>query len=137
MAGVLEEVVAFLAAEGLGTAGTDLFTSRMPDTPDACGCVYAEGGVPPDPGFGSSALRFESPAIVVVFRGAALDYDTPMANSKTALASLTSVEAPTTLTGTIYNWIHALHSPFPLDKPDEKQRPSVTCTYLTEKELTA
>jgi len=137
MAGVLEEIVAFLDTEGLGTAGTDLFTGRMPDTPDACGCVYETGGIAPDLGFGSSAVRFESPAIQVVFRGAALDYDTPRANAKTAFASLAGVEAPTTLTGTIYNWIHPLQSPFLLDKADEKQRFTIACNYLVEKAVTA
>lgn len=140
MAGVLEEIVAFLASEGLGTAGTDLFTSRMPDTPNACGCVYETGGLPPDPGFGAATLRFESPAVQIVFRGAALDYDTPRANAKTAMASMVSVEAPQTLTGTTYNTIRAQQSPFNMlgeGVTDENQRFYIACNYLIEKELTA
>ena len=137
MAGVLDEIVAFLDAEGLGTAWADLFMGSMPDDPDACGCVYETGGIPPDLGFGSSAVRFESPAIQVVFRGAPDDYATPRANAKTAFASLAGVEAPTTLTGTIYNWIHPLQSPFKLGEPDKKQRILIACNYLVEKAITA
>ena len=136
MAGVLEEIVAFLDSEGLGTAGTDLFMSRMPDTPDACGCVYETGGITPDLGFGSSLVRFESPAIQVVFRGTKLDYDGPRAKAKTAWESLAGVEAPQSLSGTIYNWIHPLQSPFLLEKPDEEERFSIAFNALIEKELT-
>ena len=136
MAGVLEEVITFLAAEGLGTDGTDLFRARMPDAPDACGVVYETGGIAPDLGFGASTVRFESPALQVVFRGAAQDYDGPRAKAKTAWASLASVEAQA-LTGTTYNWIHPLQSPFPLGEPDEKQRLSIAFNVLVEKEITA
>ncbi len=139
MAGVMEEIVTFLASEGLGTAGTDLFFGKMPATPAACGVVYETGGIAPDLGFGSSVARSESPAIQVVFRGAKEDYDGPRAKAKTAWASLVSVEAPQTLTGTIYNWIHPLQSPFVLEEPTEKNlnRWSIACNYLVEKELTA
>ena len=138
MADVLSELVAFLAAEGLGTAGTDLFFGRMPDTPDACGCVYATGGLAPDQGFGSAAVRFESPGIQIVFRGAALDYDTPNANARTAWTSLAGVNPQTALTGTTYHWVHATQSqPFLLGEPDEKQRFRIVCNYIVEKEMTA
>lgn len=139
MAGVLEEIVAFLDSEGLGTAGTDLFTGKMPAILTAVGVVYEAGGSPPDLGFGSSTARFESPAIQVVFRGAKDDYDGPRAKAKTAWASLLSVEAPQTLSGTIYNWIHPLQSPFPLEEPSEKNlnRWSIACNFLVEKELTS
>jgi len=138
MAGVLEEIVAFLDSEGLGTAGTDLFTARMPTRPDACGVIYETGGIAPDHGFGGSAVRFESPAIQVVFRGAKEDYDGPRANAKTAWTSLAGVEAQA-LSGTTYNWIHPLQSPFVLEAPSEKNmgRWSIAFNALIEKEPTA
>ena len=139
MAGVLEEIVAFLDSEGLGTAGTDLFTAKMPTAPPACGVIYETGGNSPDPGFGSSAARFESPAIQVVFRGAKEDYDGPRAQAKTAWNSLLSVSPVTALSGTIYHWIHPPHSPFVLEEPTAKNlnRWSIACNYNVEKELTA
>lgn len=136
MAGVAEEIVTFFASEGLGTAGTDLFFGRMPDKPDACICVYETGGIAPDPGFGSAVVRFESPGLQAVFRGAPLDYDTPRANAKTAAASLAGVEPQTALSGTVYHWIHRLQEPFLL-KTDEKNRHYIAFNCLSEKELTA
>lgn len=34
----------YLEAESVGTLGTDLFVSQMPDTPDNCFCIYDESG---------------------------------------------------------------------------------------------
>jgi hypothetical protein len=43
---ILEAVGNYLVAQGQGTLGTDLFLSRMPETPDACVCIYeGEGGL--------------------------------------------------------------------------------------------
>jgi hypothetical protein len=138
MAGVLEEVLAYLDAQGLGTAGTDLFHARLPKDPDACGAVYETGGIAPDLGFGSTAARFENPAIQVVFRGAPQDHDGPRAQAKTAWEKLAAVEAPQALSGTIYNWIRPLQQPFPLKKPDDTDpRWIIACNFLVEKEPTA
>jgi len=47
------------------TFGTDLFVSEMPETPDACVCVYDTGGFPPDPNH-----TYDHPSVQVRVRGA-------------------------------------------------------------------
>lgn len=131
---LLDEIVAFLAAEGLGTVSTDIFPAMMPAGPDACCAVYETGGVSPDPGFGSSTLRFENPAIQVVFRGAANDYTGPRANMQTAFDSLVGISAGQVLSSTIYYLVTALQQPFPLGGQDENRRWKIACNFLIQKD---
>lgn len=46
------------------TFGTDLFVSDMPDTPDACVCIYDSGGYDPD-----VHIQYERPTVQVRIRG--------------------------------------------------------------------
>ena len=131
---LLDEIAAFLAAEGIGTVGTDLFWAEMPATPDACGCVYASGGSSPDKALGSSGVRFEHPTIQVVFRGAPHDYSGPLAKAQAALDALVAVDVEQLLSGTKYNMITSLQPPFPMGGKDENKRWRIACNFMVEKE---
>lgn len=129
----LDEVVAFLAAEGLGTVGTDLFKAKMPATPDACGCVYESGGFSPDMALGSLTPRSENPSIQVLFRGAPDDYTGPRVKAQTAFASLIGISVDQVLSGTMYWMVTALQQPFPLGQ-DDNDRWKIVCNYSVQKD---
>jgi hypothetical protein len=44
----IEQVATYLQAGGIGTLGTNLFISNLPDSVDACVAVFDTGGMPPD-----------------------------------------------------------------------------------------
>jgi len=132
---VLDEVAVFLAAAGLGTLGIDLFKGKLPNDPDACGVLYEYGGVAPEGQFGATGIRHETPAIQVVFRGAPHDYAGPRAKAGVAFDALTNVETQA-LSGTFYHWIHAIQSPFFLQR-DDAERTLIACNFLCEKEPSA
>ena len=67
MASVLTEVVDYLATELSLTAGTNIFETILPDTPDAVVAVEETGGAAPERQFGSTAPVFEFPSIRVMF----------------------------------------------------------------------
>lgn len=45
---LISEVATYLAAQGLGTVGTDIFYAHLPDNVDNCLAVIDTGGVSPD-----------------------------------------------------------------------------------------
>lgn len=45
---LISEVATYLAAEGLGTEGTDIFHSYLPDSVDSCIGIFDTGGMQPD-----------------------------------------------------------------------------------------
>ena len=135
MANVLIEIGAKLAALGLGTVGTDIFLGELPASPYACGVVYEYGGIAPEKSFSTSTLRFETPAVQVVFRGLPGDYASPRAKAATAFAGLAAIEA-TTLSGTIYYEITPQQSPFMLTR-DENECVLIATNYLCQKEISA
>lgn len=130
---LLTEIATFLAAEGLGTLGTDLFQAKMPASPNACGAVYESGGSAPDPGFGSSSLRFENPAVQIIFRGAPDDYSGPRTKAQSAFVSMTGISTDQVLSGTKYQLVLALQQPFSLGQ-DKNDRWRISCNFLIQKE---
>jgi hypothetical protein len=63
------DIGAMLAANGVGTIGTNIFISLMPNTPDAVIALYDSGGFP-----GESGYKYEYPTIQVRIRGAKGQY---------------------------------------------------------------
>lgn len=45
---MLNEIGTYLQSQGIGTLGTDLFLSLMPDQPDNCTALFEYAGSPPD-----------------------------------------------------------------------------------------
>lgn len=71
---ILEAVGDYLAANGHGTLGTDLFLAVMPDEPDVMRCVYETGGGAPDQTMGPAAWAIDRPSLQVLCRAGRGDY---------------------------------------------------------------
>lgn len=65
MAVVIDDIAQYLATNGVGTLGTDLFKSFVPSTPDDCVTVLDTGGVKPD-----ADIPTKSPTFQVYIRAA-------------------------------------------------------------------
>lgn len=65
MANLIDDIATYLQTAGLGTVGTNIFLSYLPDTVDTGLAVIDTGGVMPD-----SYLPTKSPTIQVFIRGA-------------------------------------------------------------------
>ena len=124
---VLESVGTYLAANGQGTVGTNLFLGRLPTSPDACVAVYEYQGAPPREVFGASALIMARPRIQVVVRGARDDY--PTARDKTiAIRDLLAAITDQTLSGIRVLRLSAVGSVNPLG-PDSSDRPLLSINF--------
>ena len=62
---LISEVATYLAAEGLGTVGTNIFYSHLPDNTDECLVVLDTGGVNPD-----IYIPTKSPTFQIIIRSA-------------------------------------------------------------------
>lgn len=69
------------------TAGTDLFTNIMPETPDACVSVYDSGGDPPEPSF-----TYKYPTVQVRIRGDKGDQSPAYAQAEACQDALNGTE---------------------------------------------
>jgi Bacteriophage minor capsid protein len=124
---VLEAVGDYLAANGHGTLGTDLFLGRMPETPDLCRAVYEYEGAPPVETMGAAATAVDKPRIQVLCRGGRDDYPAARDEAQEIRALLGAV-ASVTLSGIVVLRIRPLGSVNSLG-PDGNDRPLVTVNF--------
>ena len=86
----------FLATQGVGTVGVDLFTGREPEEPHFVVTVFDSGGIPPNPKF----LRDE-PQVQCLIRGNPNDYENTWAKAQEVKDVLLGAQ-PRILNGTDY-----------------------------------
>jgi len=134
---VLNDVAAFLSAQGLGTVGVDIFIGFLPATPTPCCAVFEYGGSAPSGGFGTYGTVYEKPAVQVVFRGSPEDYLGPRTKAQTAFRALHAV-APGALPGVTpstpnYLLITPNQQPFIMER-DANRCVKIACNYSCEKE---
>jgi hypothetical protein len=98
MTTLLDAIGTKLQTDGVGTLGTDIFLSTMPETPDAIVAVYEYAGTSPDFTMGAGLYAIDHPNIQIRVRGARESYVTTAAKARAARDSLASV-ANTTLSG--------------------------------------
>lgn len=128
---LLDEIGNYLQTQGVGTLGSTLFLSVMPDTPDDVVSVYDYGGLPPVMTLGAGAAKWEEPRIQVVARATTYSAArTKIGAVFTALHSLLN----TSLSGTLYLSIEAVQSPFTLDR-DTNGRVRCACNFHIRKAL--
>ena len=132
MANVLDDLGVRIATAISGTVGTNIFKSTMPPSPDACVALYETGGQAPEKRFGTKGIEWERPAVQVVVRGAANDYETARATIQTIYENVAEIETED-LSGTRYYLSEPLQNPFALDV-DEKERPSLAVNFLLTKD---
>lgn len=132
---LLDEVSAYLAANGIGTVGTDIFLGFMPDKPDACVTLYETGGLEPYRAMRSAAGQpvAERPGLQVVCRNTTYEYVTARAKAKSVNALLDGL-GDVTMTGTRYLWMAARQSPFLMGR-DENTRVMIAQNFDVVKEL--
>ena len=127
---MLEEIGTYLAAESMGTLGTDLFLGEMPDAPDTCTAVHEYAGMQPVHFMGVTrgAAIWEQPRFQVMCRAKA--YATARSKAKDAFNKLDGHSG--TLSGTEYGYIRALQSPFLVQK-DANDRVLIACNFEVAK----
>jgi hypothetical protein len=122
---ILEAIGNYLVAQGQGTLGTNLFLSRMPETPDACVCIYeGEGGLPE---FTMGNTILDNPAIQIIVRGTREDYVTARDKAQTIRLLLAQL-ADQTLSGVTVLRVAPIGSVLPMGL-DKNDRPMVSTNY--------
>jgi len=127
MAALLDDIRAKLIAASVGTT-SNIFIGEMPDTPDACICLYEYAGSPPD--LTHDSQEIEHPGLQVKVRNAS--YSTGRAKIESVVTAL-HLTANTTLTATKYLFIRANQSPFCLGR-DASRRWEWVVNFTVSKE---
>ena len=135
MAELIQDLVAFLAANGHGTAATDLFQDIMPPDPDVCVAVLSTPGGPSEGQFGTDTLKYERPRASIWTRAGAEDIAAARTKAFAIYKDVGKIQAET-VNGTFYNMLIVLQSPFHL-KDDHLKRPIYVFNVEAEKEVAA
>lgn len=128
---LLDDIGAFLQAEGLGTLGEDFFLSTSPDTPDTAIVVREYGGEAPVMVHNTPGVAYELPRFQVACR--AVDYETARLAAERCYRALARV-ANQQIGGARYLSIAPLQPPFPIG-PDESGREIVVFNCGVQKTL--
>lgn len=124
---ILEAIGDYLASNGHGTLGTDLFLAVMPEAPDTMVTVYENSGNSPTETFGASAWAYEHPAIQVICRASRGDY--PTARDKAvAIRLLLAAVSNQTISGIHIMKISASGGILPMGE-DSNLRPMVSINF--------
>ena len=124
MATVLEALGAYIDANrGDLTIGTNLFLSKMPDTPDTCVCIYEYQGSAPVMTFGATAIQMDRPSVQISVRAARDDYATARDLAQ-ALRTLVSGIVDVTSSGVVMKRVEPTGTFYALSV-DQLERPRV------------
>ena len=132
MSEILDAVGSILQTAGVGTAGTNLFLSRMPETPDACVTAYETGNGYAMYTHGTSGSALQVTNIQIVARGTREDYQGPRAKI-TAVTSAFEAVSEATWSGIRILRMEQIARPAPLGY-DDNDRPRITMTYVVTHE---
>jgi len=123
---ILEEVAAYLQAEGMGNAGL----GSLPNTPDDAYALFEYGGSAPMHVKQLQAPILEYPRFQVITRSKS--YSTARLKAERIYRLLTGYSG--LMGGVEYSRVKALQSPFFLDR-DDAGRARFVCNYSVIKEL--
>lgn len=124
MATILEALGAYIDANrGDLTIATNLFLSKMPDTPDVCVCIYENQGSGPLMTFGATAIQVDRPSVQISVRAARDDYATARDLAQ-ALRTLVSGITNVSSSGVTIIRVEPTGSFYPLSV-DQLERPRV------------
>lgn len=127
MSTILEAIGDYLASNGYGTQGTDLFLAVMPESPDECIAVYENVGNTPSFTMGSDPWAIDRPVIQVICRAGRGDYPTARNNAQ-AIRELLGAVVDTTISTIPIMRIQSQGSIIPMGE-DENQRPMVSANF--------
>ena len=122
------DIATFLAAQGAGTVGTDIFVGMEPSSPDFTVTVYDIGGIAPNPKF----LRDE-PQVQCKIRGNVNDYQNTWIKAQEVKDILLGAQ-PQTLNGTDYVLFVQIGEILSLGR-DENNRPMITSNWQLVREM--
>lgn len=124
MSTVLESVGNYIDTNSADlTLGTNLFLSKMPESPDFCVAVFEYEGLPPIETFGSSGFSVDRPSLQIMVRATREDYVTARDKAAT-LRNLISAISNTTISDIGILRVASLGSIMPLGV-DELERPMI------------
>ncbi len=124
MSTVLESVGNYIDTNSADlTLGTNLFLSKMPESPDFCVAVFEYEGLPPIETFGSSGFSVDRPSLQIMVRATREDYVTARDKAAT-LRNLISGISNTTISDIGILRVASLGSIMPLGV-DELERPMI------------
>ena len=123
------EIVSYLEAAMLGTAGVDLFDNGLPPEPAAVVAIMEYAGESPELVHGTAGIAYERRRFQVTARAAT--FDAAMARATAVHDALVAVRNQM-LGGTWYVAVQALQSPFPVEA-DASGRVRFVCNYRAEK----
>lgn len=129
MADLLDEIGAYLVAQGRGTLATNLFLGYLPTSPSTLIAVYEYAGAPPSRTM-RNTTKVENPRIQVVCRDAS--YSAAKATARSVWNDLNV--GTTMLSGTNYLAITPLQSPFLL-KRDSDERVLIAANFEAQRAL--
>lgn len=127
MSTFLEAIGDYLQAQGQGTLGTSLFLAMMPESPDACVCLYETTGFPPMLTFGASAFAVDQPGLQVITRGARADYPGARDKART-IRNLVAGITETSISGIHIMRVSADGSMLPMGE-DQNGRPMISVNF--------
>lgn len=125
---LLDDIGSYLATNGAGTVGTDIFQGTLPPAPATCVAIYEYAGIGASRTSGS--VVSENPRIQVVARDAG--YSAARTKAETIKNILDAI-GNVTIGTTRYLWIEALAPPF-LMRRDEAGNVLIACNYQVMKE---
>lgn len=127
MSTFLESVGDYLQSQSQGTLGTNIFLGVMPESPDACVCVYEGPGIAPIETMGSAAFAVDQPGLQVISRGARGDYPGARNKARTIRGLLAAI-TETTISGIHIMRISADGSLLPMGE-DQNGRPMISMNF--------
>lgn len=132
---ILSEIGAYLAANGIGTVGTDIFLGILPDVPDSCCGLFEAGGMAPYRAFRSAPGQpvAERPRLQVICRDNEFDYSDARTKAGSINALLEGL-GDVTLSGCRYLWIGAVAPPSLMGR-DDSGRVQIVQNFDVVKEL--
>lgn len=125
---MLEDIATHLQTQGVGTIGTNIFLSFMPDSPDVVVSLY-EGPTAgeDDEGFGVGSTIVEKSVLHVRVRCSPNDY--PSGRDKAqAVKNALNLLVDTTVSATLYHRVLKYSGPYLLDK-DSQDRQILATNY--------
>lgn len=131
---LLDEVAAYLQAQGLGTVGTDLFKSRLMDinTPAFCTALFETAGIGGQRVHDVAGINLARPGLDVLVRAATDGYAVAEARAVAIHAALAAV-ANQDLSGTRYLALDPLSPPQNVGM-DAHNRVLIEIRFLVTKE---
>lgn len=124
---VLDSIGTKLQTAGVGTLGTSIFLTQMPDTPDVAVCLYESQGFQPLLTFGTSVTYGDRPRIRAVCRGGRNDYPAARQKAEQVRAALGAIRNET-ISGTTITCVVDGTGIYPMGR-DSDERPAVAIDF--------